>query len=66
MPEMIEAGCHDLDQSLFGDVGANADIIDVVFLATTVKSIELQLVSHQGMPKKPESDVNQIFRRYGL
>jgi hypothetical protein len=46
---------------LFGDAGANADIVDVVFPTTITESIEPKLVSHRGKPKKLESDVNEIF-----
>jgi len=29
--EIVDASCHDLDQSLFGDVGADANIVDMLF-----------------------------------
>jgi hypothetical protein len=29
--EIIYVSCHDLDQSLCGDVGANVDIVDMLF-----------------------------------
>jgi hypothetical protein len=45
---------------------ANADIVDVVFPITITKSIEPKITSHRGKPKKPEGDVNDFFRRYGL
>jgi hypothetical protein len=29
--EIVDVSCHDLDQSLSGDVGADADIVDMLF-----------------------------------
>jgi hypothetical protein len=44
---------------LFSDVGANANIVDVVFPTSIVKWIEPNFASHQGKPKKLEGDVNE-------
>jgi hypothetical protein len=33
----LDVGCHDPGQSLFSDVGANANIVDVVFPTSIVK-----------------------------
>jgi hypothetical protein len=60
--EIVDVGCHDPNQSLFGDVGANANIIDVVFPIAVTKSIEAKLTSHWGKPKKLEGDVNEFFK----
>jgi hypothetical protein len=35
--EIIDVGCHDPSQSLFNDVGADANIVDVVFPTSIVK-----------------------------
>jgi len=42
-------------------VGANANIVDVVFPTSIAKSIEPKFASHWGKPKKHESDVNEKF-----